>query len=241
MVSFHDLSLPDIQTAMREKNDAAKKPEHIAVNALIYKSRTINPSRTEDKANAKQRWSSAFSFGIKASKGNKRDEPKKSLAKYLSQILSPTQDGIERRVTHDSENIQRSCIESIYHLSCQPGAEESLIKAGVVEKMIEYAVHPSIQGYIAATMANLTTDSLVVNEFVQRGGISVLLELSWNSSVQIKTLCALTLCRLSMHPRVCRMMFDQNAILEIVAIMGDARPALQHICLSTYCISGYIV
>ena len=33
-------------------------------------------------------------------------------------------------------------------------------------------------------------------------------------------------------------MFDQNAILEIVAIMGDARPALQHICLSTYCISG---
>lgn len=132
------------------------------------------------------------------------------------------------------------CARSLYKLSCQEGYEMQIIEGGAISQIADFSEGENVTllRYCAATLANLTTDPQVLDEFVLYDGISALLELSWSHCVEVKILCATALARLSRNKVHALALARSRAIIEFLSMIAMQNDRLQ--VLAVTCILNLV-
>ncbi|KAK1931903.1 hypothetical protein P3T76_012403 [Phytophthora citrophthora] len=134
-----------------------------------------------------------------------------------------------------------TCAHSLYKLSCQAGSELAIITGGAIGQIADFSdVEDSkLLRYSAAVLANITTDSSVLEDFASRDGVSALLELSWTPLMDVKVACTTALCRLSQSRARAAVLVRCRAITELMSMLTVPNVPLQQLVVS--CIVNLVV
>ncbi|KAG1701643.1 hypothetical protein DVH05_006733 [Phytophthora capsici] len=134
-----------------------------------------------------------------------------------------------------------TCAHSLYKLSCQAGSELAIITGGAIGQIADFSdVEDSkLLRYSAAVLANITTDSSMLEDFASKDGISALLELSWTPLMDVKVACTTALCRLSQSRARAAVLVRCRAITELMSMLTVPNVPLQQLVVS--CIVNLVI
>ncbi|KAL3672049.1 hypothetical protein V7S43_002713 [Phytophthora oleae] len=163
----------------------------------------------------------------------------------LSTIITPYDSqphDVEINLDH-TQNLgaRLTCAHSLYKLSCQIGSELAIITGGAIAQIADFSdVEDSkLLRYSAAVLANITTDSSVLEDFASKDGVSALLELSWTPLMDVKVACTTALCRLSQSRARAAVLVRCKAITELMSMLTVPNVPLQQLVVS--CIVNLVV
>ncbi|KDO33952.1 hypothetical protein SPRG_01230, partial [Saprolegnia parasitica CBS 223.65] len=207
---------------MMQKQPPTARP-HTAVgdfDGVIYQSR-IKAPKAYETTSVKERWLLAAVRTVHT-------------ADALLSNNSLSGAGNAYKHLHNAEARAR-CAESLYKLSKQPLSELMIIQSGAIQNIADLTdvEDTHLAHYCAATLANLTSTAAeeTLAAFIAKKGISVVLEISWSPSYDVKCLCALTLCRLSIAPAFAKFLHSSKAIIELSTMLSLPYAPLQQLCV----------
>ncbi|EQC31115.1 hypothetical protein SDRG_11300 [Saprolegnia diclina VS20] len=207
---------------MMQKQPPTSRPQTAAgdFDGVIYQSR-IKAPKAYETSSVKERWLLAAVRTVHT-------------ADALLSNNSLSGAGNAYKHLHNAEARAR-CAESLYKLSKQPLSELMIIQSGAIQNIADLTdvEDTHLAHYCAATLANLTSTTAdeTLGAFIAKKGIPVVLEISWSPSYDVKCLCALTLCRLSIAPAFAKFLHSSKAIIELATMLSLPYAPLQQLCV----------